>query len=121
MDKIEAKKRIELLKKEINHARYLYHVLDRVEISDEALDSLKHELYELETKYPELVTLDSPTQRVGGKALDKFVKVRHKSRMMSMGDVFTVGELEDWEERISKILGRKPKEYFDEQLGRAHV
>lgn len=114
MDKIEAKKRIELLKKEINHARYLYHVLDRIEISDEALDSLKHELYELETKYPELVTLDSPTQRVGGKALDKFVKVRHKSRMMSMEDVFTEGELEDWEERISKILSRKPKEYFAE-------
>ena len=65
MKKEEAKKRIEKLKKEINHHRYLYHVLDKQEISDEALDSLKHELKKLEDEFPEFVTPDSPTQRVG--------------------------------------------------------
>ncbi len=114
MDKNEVKKRIEALKKEINHHRYLYHVLDREEITDAALDSLKHKLYELEHKYPEFITSDSPTQRVGGKALDKFKKVKHKTRMMSMEDAFTYEEIIDWETRISKILGHKPKEYFAE-------
>lgn len=114
MNKQKTKKRIEKLKKEINHHRYLYHVLDKQEISDEALDSLKHELYKLEQKYPEFQTPDSPTQRVGGKPLDKFQKVKHPNLMMSMEDVFEFEELTDWETRISKILGHKPKEYFCE-------
>jgi DNA ligase (NAD+) len=114
MNKQEAKKRIEALKKEINYHRYLYHVLDRPDISDEAHDSLKHELYKLEQQYPDLITPDSPSQRVGGEALDKFVKVRHKTRMMSMEDVFTYTELADWETRISRILGHKSKEYIVE-------
>ncbi|MBM3283918.1 hypothetical protein FJY90_06800, partial [Candidatus Gottesmanbacteria bacterium] len=66
MEKEEAKKRIEKLKKVIDHHRYLYHVLDRQEISDAALDSLKHELYQLEQQFPEFITKDSPTQRVAG-------------------------------------------------------
>ncbi len=114
MDKQKAKNRIEKLKREINHHRYLYHVLDREEISDAALDSLKHELYDLEQKYPEFITPDSPTQRVGGKPLDKFKKVRHKTRMMSMEDAFNDTELADWETRITRILGHKPTEYFAE-------
>ncbi|MBI2507282.1 MAG: NAD-dependent DNA ligase LigA, partial [Candidatus Niyogibacteria bacterium] len=68
MDKKTAKTRIEKLRETINHHRYLYHVLDRQEISDEALDSLKHELKKLEDRFPDLITPDSPTQRVGGKA-----------------------------------------------------
>lgn len=70
----EAKKRITRLKKVIEHHRYLYHIRDRQEISDAALDSLKHELKTLEDQYPKLRMLDSPTQRVGGKPLKKFKK-----------------------------------------------
>ncbi len=114
MDKIAIKKRIQKLKEEINYHRYLYHVLDKQEISDEALDSLKHELYELEQESPEFITLDSPTQRIGGLPLAKFKKVKHQTKMMSMEDVFTYQELLDWEKRITKILGHKPKEYFCE-------
>ena len=112
MDKTEAKKRVEKLRKLIDRYRYLYHVLDRQEISDEALDSLKHELYELEQKYPELVTPDSPTQRVGGKPLDKFSKVRHKVRQWSFEDVFNEEEIRKFDERVKKALekdlGRRP-------------
>ncbi len=110
MDKKEAKKRIEKLKEEIAHHRYLYHVLDRQEISDAALDSLKHELYELEQMFPEFKTPDSPTQRVGGKPLEKFEKVNHEIPMLSMEDVFSFEGLEAWKRRIQKIL---PEENFD--------
>lgn len=88
MTKEEVKKRIEKLKAKINHHRYLYHVLDRQEISDAALDSLKHELYKLEQEYPEFITSDSPTQRVGGEALKEFKKVVHETPMLSIEDVF---------------------------------
>ena len=70
MTKQQAKQRIEKLKKLINHHRYLYHVLDRQEISDAALDSLKKELFDLEQRFPEFITPDSPTQRIGGKPLE---------------------------------------------------
>lgn len=114
MDKKQIRERIEKLKKEIDHHRYIYHVLDKQEITDEALDSLKHELYKLEQENPEFITPDSPTQRVGGKPLDKFKKVRHETPMLSMEDVFTFPELLDWEKRISKILDYTSKEYFAE-------
>jgi len=104
MNKNEAKKRIERLRSEINHHRYLYHVLDKAEISDAALDSLKNELQKLEQVYPELITSDSPTQRVGGKPLDEFKKVRHSSPMMSLYDAFSEQEMRDWEKRMEKIL-----------------
>ena len=78
MDKKQAKERIEHLKKTINHHRYLYHVLDKEEISTEALDSLKKELFDLEQQYPDLITQDSPTQRIGGEPLKEFKKVIHK-------------------------------------------
>jgi len=105
----DAKKRIEKLKKAINHHRYLYHILDKQEISEAALDSLKHELYQLERQFPELITSDSPTQRVGGKPLDKFVKIRHKVRQWSFEDVFTEGEIREFDERIKRMLGKKIK------------
>ncbi|MDP2934472.1 MAG: NAD-dependent DNA ligase LigA [bacterium] len=105
MDKEQAKNRIEKLKKEINYYRYLYHVLDRPDISDSAFDALKNELEEMEYKFPELVTADSPTQRIGGEPLDKFQKFSHPVPMLSFNDAFNEEEMKDWvkrNERISK-------------------
>ncbi|MCX6740272.1 MAG: NAD-dependent DNA ligase LigA [Candidatus Parcubacteria bacterium] len=113
MDKQDAKKRILKLREEINYHRYLYHVLDKQEISDAALDSLKHELYQLEEQFPDLITSDSPTQRVGGKALDKFKKVSHAVPMLSIEDVFSFEELQGWEDRLKKLAG-KQFDYFAE-------
>lgn len=111
----ETKQRIKKLRQEINHHRYLYHVLDRQEISDAALDSLKRELEAWEQKHPELITPDSPTQRVGGKALAGFKKVRHKTPMLSLNDAFSEQEMNEWEERIKKIIGGKMAiDYFAE-------
>ena len=107
MDKKQAKQRIEKLKKEIWHHNYLYHVLDAPDISDAALDSLKHELYSLEQKHPSLITPDSPTQRVSGKPLDKFKKTKHSISMLSIEDVFSEEELKKWEERIKKLVSGK--------------
>ncbi len=100
----EAKDRVVKLRDTIAKERYNYHVLDKQTMSDPALDSLKHELYELEQEYPELITSDSPTQRVGGQPLDKFEKVRHSERMLSMEDVFSEDEFQAWYERIGKLL-----------------
>ena len=107
MDKIEAKKRIAKLGETINYHRYQYHVLDRQEVSDAALDSLKHELYQLEQQYPDLITPDSPTQRVGGQVLEKFEKIKHQSRMLSIEDVFTPDEFVDWYHKISEKINQK--------------
>lgn len=114
MNKPAAKERIEKLKKEIDRHRYLYHVLDRQEISDAALDSLKRELARLEEQFPDLVTPDSPTQRVSGKPLKKFKKVRHAAPMLSLNDAFSEEELREWAERIGKLLPGKEFEYFAE-------
>ena len=114
MEKQEAKKRIAKLREEINYHRYLYHVLDRQEISDAALDSLKHELYKLEQQYPDLITPDSPTQRVGGEALAKFKKITHSVPMLSIEDVFSPEELADWEAKIKRIVPHTKFEYFGE-------
>src|SRR3989344_1806361 len=113
MDKVLAKKRIEKLKNLINRYRYEYHVLDTQEISDAAHDALKHELQELENEFPEFVTADSPTQRVGGEELKKFDKVTHGKRMLSLVDIFNFEELKKWEERIKKLKKGK-YEYFVE-------
>lgn len=110
MNKSAARERIEKLKKEIDYHRYLYHVLDKQEISEAALDSLKHELYMLEQQWPEFITPDSPTQRVGGKPLDKFEKVVHRVRQWSFNDAFTEEELLDFDQRIRKILAEKGEE-----------
>lgn len=105
-----AKQRIIKLKNLINYHRYLYHVLDKQEISDEALDSLKKELFDLEQQYPELITSDSPTQRIGGKPLKEFKKIKHPERMLSLNDCFSEQDINDWQERISKLLTREEKE-----------
>lgn len=107
MNRKEAKKRIKKLREEIRHHRYLYHVKDKQEISDAAHDSLKRELGKLERQFPDLVTLDSPTQRVGGKPLDKFEKVEHKVRQWSLKDVFNEEELREWEQQILRKFKEK--------------
>ncbi len=106
ISKKEIKIRIDKLKTAINRHRYLYHVLDRQEISDAALDSLKKELYDLEQQHPEFITPDSPTQRVGGKPLDKFIKVKHKVRQWSFNDAFSEEEMVDFDVRVKRILTR---------------
>ena len=105
MDKIEAKKRIEVLRREIDENRYLYHVKDKPRVSDAIDDSLKRELAKLEDDYPEFVTADSPTQRVGGRALEKFKKVSHEVAMLSLNDAFSKEDLEKWQDRLIKLVG----------------
>ena len=100
----QAEERIKKLKVLIERYRYAYHVLDKSLVSDAINDSLKHELQELEDKFPELITPDSPTQRVGGKPLEKFQKVEHSQPMLSLTDAFNRQELEDWETRNRKIM-----------------
>ncbi len=104
MNKEDAKKRIEKLKETINHHRYLYHVLDKQEISDSALDSLKKELFDLEQQFPDLTTPDSPTQRIGGKPLERFGKIRHSKPMLSFNDAFSEQDMRDWLERIKTLI-----------------
>ena len=103
-EKSAAKARIEKLKTLINDYRYHYHVLDESIMSEAAADSLKHELSQLEEQYPEFITPDSPTQRVAGKPLDKFQKVTHASRMISLADVFSESEIRDWVARNYKLV-----------------
>ena len=114
LPKTEAKKRIEKLKNVINYHRYLYHVLNKQEISDAALDSLKHELYQLEEKFPDLITFDSPTQRVGGQPLDKFSKIKHAVRQWSFEDVFDKEEIKKFDERVKKVIRETEVEYVCE-------
>lgn len=110
MTKLEAKNRIEKLKKSIEHYRYEYHVHDKSLISDAALDSLKKELFDLEQQFPDLITSDSPTQRVGGEPLKGFNKVKHPTPMVSFNDAFSEEDMKDWLERLENYLGHKLKE-----------
>ncbi len=110
MDKKELEQRIKKLRETINHHRYLYHVQDRQEISDSALDSLKKELFDLEQQNPELITQDSPTQRIGGKPLKEFKKIKHSQRMLSFNDAFSKEDMKDWQERFMKLLSPMEKE-----------
>ena len=100
----EAEARILKLRELINDYRYHYHVLDESIMSEAAADSLKHELSQLEEQYPDLITPDSPTQRVAGRPLDKFTKITHKKRMISLADVFSEEEIKEWNERNAKLL-----------------
>jgi DNA ligase (NAD+) len=103
-NKKQVEERIGKLRRVINHHRYLYHVLDREEISAEALDSLKRELSELEKQYPELITPDSPTQRVAGAPLAGFKKVTHQVTQWSFNDVFTPDELREFDTRVARTV-----------------
>lgn len=103
MTKEQAAERIEKLRESIDKYRYQYHVLDALEIPESVLDSLKHELYSLEQQFPELITSNSPTQRVAGTALPKFKKITHQRPMLSMEDAFSFEEVESWAARIQKL------------------
>ena len=114
MNKQEAEKRIKKLRKVIRRHRYIYHVKDNPEISDDAFDRLKHELKELEKEYPDLITPDSPTQRVGGEPLDKFEEVEHEVPMLSIEDLFSREELEDWQDYLKRLSPSSEFNYFCE-------
>lgn len=106
---LKTKQRVEKLRKTIERYRYLYHVEDTEEISAEALDSLKYELSNLEEQYPELITPDSPTQRIAGKPLPEFKKVQHKISQWSFNDAFTKEDIVAFDARVKKILGLRFK------------
>ena len=114
MSNPDIKKRIDKLSKQINELRYRYHVLDDPSVTDEIYDSLTQELLQLEEAYPHLKSKNSPTDRVAGVALDKFTKVTHQSRMMSLSDAFSPEEVRAWETRIQKLLPEANFEYFAE-------
>jgi len=116
MTRGETKERIGHLKKLINKYRYSRLVLNKELISPEAEDALKKELFDLESLSPELVTPDSPTQRVAGKPLAKFKKVRHEQPMLSFNDAFSEEDMRDWLKRLSNFLGRKVEGPFYAEL-----
>lgn len=101
-----AKRRIDELTRMINHHNALYYEQDAPEISDQMYDDLMQELIEIETQYPSLRLPDSPSQRVGGKALDSFRKVKHQSPQLSLSNAFSEQDLFDFDQRVSKILDR---------------
>ena len=104
----EVKERYEKLVKTIDYYRYLYHVLDKPDITDESYDSLMHELVGIEEKYPSLKTPLSPSQRVGGEALSEFKKVKHEVRQWSFDDCFSADGLKKWEEKIKRMIEKEP-------------
>jgi DNA ligase (NAD+) len=111
----EVAERVKKLRAEIARLRYAYHVEDAPQATDDVYDSLNRELVSLLKEYPKFVDLNAPENRVGGKPLDKFVKVKHKNRMLSLNDAFSHQELLDWEQRIQKLLPEKTKfNYFCE-------
>ena len=105
MDKKTAAQKIKQLRKELNHHNYKYYVENNPEISDYEYDQLLKELEKLEEEYPELITPDSPTQRVGGEPLDEFQTVEHKIPMLSLANTYNEQELIDFDERVQKNVG----------------
>jgi DNA ligase (NAD+) len=110
----DAEKQIEALREKIRHHEYLYYVLDRPEISDFEFDKLMQELQQLEGGQPALITPDSPTQRVGGKPREGFVKVRHSSPMLSLDNTYNEDELSAWERRVHELTSVKNVDYVCE-------
>lgn len=111
----DIKQRVLRLREQIEDLRYRYHVLDDPSVTDDMYESLSRELKKIEEEYPELKDDNSPTNRIAGKPLDKFVKVSHAVRMSSLNDVFNKKELEVWEKRNLRLLPSSTKlEYFCE-------
>jgi len=106
------RERAQKLRDQINEYRYHYHVLDESILSEAAADSLKHELAQLEAEHPELMTPDSPTQRVAGAPLPGFTQIQHSSRMLSLNDVFNREEVAAWVERVKKLAPDAKLEFF---------
>src|SRR5579863_1058198 len=107
----DAEKKIEALREKIRHHEYLYYVLDNPETSDLDFDKLMRQLRDREGEHPGLVTPDSPTQRVGGKPREGFVKVPHSSPMLSLDNTYNEEELRDWERRVHELSGRSDVDY----------
>src|SRR6185436_2637096 len=95
---------IEELRQELRRHEHLYYVLDKPEITDAEYDALMHKLQDLESQHPELVTPDSPTQRVGGKPREGFTKVRHSSAMLSLDNALNENELREFDRRVNDLL-----------------
>jgi DNA ligase (NAD+) len=110
----DVEKKIESLREKIRHHEYLYHVLDHPEMSDAEFDKLMQQLKDLEAEHPELITADSPTQRVGGKPREGFVKVAHSSPMLSLDNTYSEEELRAWERRVHELSGRTEVDYVCE-------
>ena len=107
-------KKIEVLREMIRHHEDRYYVLDAPEIKDADFDKLMNELKRLEAEHPKLITPDSPTQRVGGKPREGFVKAKHSSPMLSLDNAYSQEELRDWERRVHELSGRTDLEYMCE-------
>src|SRR6266853_3907524 len=105
---------IEDLRDKIRHHEHLYYVLDAPELSDADFDRLMQELKRLEAEHPELITPDSPTQRVGGKPREGFVKVQHSRAMLSLDNAYNEQELRDWDRRVHELAGSDKIEYVCE-------
>ena len=110
----DVEKKVESLREKIRHHEYRYYVLDDPEISDAEFDALMNQLKKLEAENPDLITPDSPTQRVGGKPREGFVKVRHSSPMLSLDNAYNEEELRNWERRVHELTGSKDVEYVCE-------
>jgi len=110
----DIQKKIDALRDKIRQHEYRYYVLDDPEISDAEFDKLMEQLKRLEAEHPDLITPDSPTQRVGGKPREGFVKVRHSSPMLSLDNTYSEVELRAWERRVHELSGRKDIEYVCE-------
>lgn len=106
--------RAEELRTELRHHEHLYYVQDAPEISDAEYDALMNELKRIEAEHPELLSADSPTQRVGGKPAEGFQKVRHSRPMLSLDNVYSAEELADWAARVRELAGELPVEYMAE-------
>ena len=107
----DVQKKIDALRDKIRYHEHRYYVLDSPEISDAEFDKLMDELNAIETEHPELITPDSPTQRVGGKPSEEFVKVRHSTPMLSLGKTTSEQELRDWERRVHELTGESHVDY----------
>ncbi len=107
-------RRIDELRQEIRRHEHLYYVMDAPEISDKEFDTLMNELKQLEADHPELLTPDSPTQRVGGKPAEGFRKMRHSRPMLSLDNAYSEEELRDWDRRVHGLAGNLPVEFTAE-------
>jgi DNA ligase (NAD+) len=110
----DVEKKIDSLREKIRHHEYLYYVLDHPEMSDAEFDKLMQELKDLEVEHPELIAADSPTQRVGGKPREGFVKVPHSSPMLSLDNTYSEDELRAWVRRVHELSGRTEVDYVCE-------
>src|SRR6202050_3068462 len=109
-----AARKIEKLRDQLRRHEHLYYVLDAPEISDAEYDALMNELKRLEAAHPELLTPDSPTQRVGGKPAEGFKKAQHSRPMLSLDNAYSAEELADWDRRVHELAGNLPVEYTAE-------